>query len=52
MARCMMQNRSVPSKFWDEALFTTVSLQNRFLMMVVKENTLEGLVRRKPMDLA
>jgi transposase InsO family protein len=41
MARCMLQNRSVPNRFWVEAVFTTVYLLNRSPTMAVKQKTPE-----------
>jgi hypothetical protein len=41
MARCMLQNRCVPNRFWVEAVFTTVYLLNRSPMMAVKQKTPE-----------
>ena len=49
MARCMMQNKLVPSRFLAEAIFTIVYLLNRSLTMAMKETTLEeAWFGRKP----
>jgi transposase InsO family protein len=49
MARCMLQNRCVPNRFWVEAVFTTVYLLNRSPTMAVKQKTpKEAWSRRKP----
>lgn len=45
MARCMLENRSVPKKFWAEAIY----LLNRSLTQALKEKTLdEAWSWRKP----
>ena len=49
MARCMMQNRSILSRFWAEAVFTVVYLLNRSLTIAVKEkNPEEAWSGKKP----
>ena len=41
MARSMLQHRSVPNKFWAEAVFTAVYLLNRSPTQVIKGKTPE-----------
>ncbi len=48
IARCMLQNKSAPHKFWSGAVFTSVYLLNRSPTMVVKQKTpKEAWSRRK-----
>jgi hypothetical protein len=39
MARCMMKSKSVPARFWEEAVSTAVYVLNRALTKSVKDKT-------------
>jgi transposase InsO family protein len=48
-ARCMMEYRCVPNRFWVEAMFTTIYMMNRYPTMEMKQNTPEEeLSKRNP----
>lgn len=49
MAQCMLENKSIPKKFWVGAVYKTIYLLNRSLTQAEEEKTpKEAWSRRKP----